>query len=122
MPVHRQYQVPCTGKGAARGNRQLKIGQIPAQDTAHRLNQFLRSAGAFRLNFRRFMLASLVGRGGRFFLVGILITIFGAQVEHAIDEYFDILAIAFVVLLVLGFIVIRFVMRPRATAADASTD
>ena len=68
------------------------------------------------------MLASLVGRGGRFFLVGILITIFGTQVEHAIDEYFDILAIAFVVLLVLGFIVIRFVMRPRATAADASTD
>ncbi len=79
-------------------------------------------AGAFRLNFRRFMLASLVGRGGRFFLVGILMTIFGAQVEAVIDEYFDVLAIAFVVLLILGFVVIRFVMRPRATAADASSD
>ena len=83
---------------------------------------FAIGAGAFRLNFRRFMLASLAGRGGRFFLVGILMTIFGAQVEAVIDEYFDILAIAFVVLLVLGFVVIRFVMRPRATAADASTD
>ena len=83
---------------------------------------FAIGAGAFRLNFRRFMLASLVGRGGRFFLVGLLITIFGTQVEAVVDEYFDVLAIAFVVLLILGFIVIRFVMRPRAAAADASSD
>ena len=83
---------------------------------------FAIGAGAFRLNFRRFMLASLMGRGGRFFLVGLLITIFGTQVEAVIDEYFDVLAIAFVVLLILGFIVIRFVMRPRAAAADASSD
>ena len=83
---------------------------------------FAIGAGAFRLNFRRFMLASLVGRGGRFFLVGLLVTIFGTQVEAVIDEYFDVLAIAFVVLLILGFIVIRFVMRPRAAAADASSD
>ena len=83
---------------------------------------FAIGAGAFRLNFRRFMLASAVGRAGRFFLVGFLITIFGTQVEAAIDEYFDVLAIAFVVLLILGFVVIRFVMRPRATAADASSD
>ena len=83
---------------------------------------FAIGAGAFRLNFRRFMLASLVGRGGRFFLVGLLVTIFGTQVEAVIEEYFDVLAIAFVVLLILGFIVIRFVMRPRAAAADASSD
>ena len=83
---------------------------------------FAIGAGAFRLNFRRFMLASLMGRGGRFFLVGFLITIFGTQVEAVVDEYFDVLAIAFVVLLILGFIVIRFVMRPRAAAADASSD
>ena len=83
---------------------------------------FAIGAGAFRLNFRRFMLASLLGRGGRFFLVGLLVTIFGTQVEAVIDEYFDVLAIAFVVLLILGFIVIRFVMRPRAAAADASSD
>ena len=83
---------------------------------------FAIGAGAFRLNFRRFMLASLMGRGGRFFLVGLLITIFGTQVEAVVDEYFDVLAIAFVVLLILGFIVIRFVMRPRAAAADASSD
>ncbi len=83
---------------------------------------FAIGAGAFRLNFRRFMLASLVGRGGRFFLVGLLITIFGTQVEAVIDEYFNVLAIAFVVLLILGFIVLRFVMRPRAAAADASSD
>ena len=73
---------------------------------------FAIGAGAFRLNFRRFMLASLIGRGGRFFLVGILITVFGTQIETIVDDYFDVLAIAFVVMLVMGVLVIRFVHAP----------
>ncbi len=78
---------------------------------------FAIGAGAFRLDFRRFMLASLLGRAGRFFLVGLLITIFGESIQTAIDEYLDILALAFVVLLVLGFFVIRFFTRQRRTAS-----
>ena len=76
---------------------------------------FAIGAGAFRLNFRRFMLASLIGRGGRFFLVGILITVFGTQIETIVDDYFDVLAIAFVVMLVMGVLVIRFVTRSPAS-------
>ena len=77
---------------------------------------FAIGAGAFRLDFRRFMLASLLGRAGRFFLVGLLITIFGEPIQQAIDDYLDILALAFVVLLVIGFIIIRIFVKPEPDA------
>ena len=83
---------------------------------------FAIGAGAFRLNFRRFMLASLIGRGGRFFLVGILITVFGTQIETIVDDYFDVLAIAFVVMLVMGVLVIRFVTRSPASPEASESE
>ena len=83
---------------------------------------FAIAAGAFQLDFRRFMLASLIGRGGRFFLVGLLVSVLGQQIEAAIEEYFDLLAIAFVLVLLLGFITIRLVLRARPPAAEAAPD
>ena len=83
---------------------------------------FAIGAGAFRLNFRRFMLASLIGRSGRFFLVGVLITVFGTQIETIVDDYFDVLAIAFVVVLVMGFLVIRFVTRSPASPEASGSE
>ena len=83
---------------------------------------FAIGAGAFRLHFRRFMLASLIGRGGRFFLVGVLITVFGTQIETIVDDYFDVLAIAFVVVLVMGFLVIRFVTRSPASSGASGSE
>lgn len=68
---------------------------------------FTISAGAFKINFWVFLLASIVSRSARFFLVGGLIYIFGSQIKSFIDRYFDLLAIAFTVLLVAGFIVIK---------------
>ena len=83
---------------------------------------FAIGAGAFRLSFKRFMLASLLGRAGRFFLVGLLIIAFGEQIQAAIDQYLDWLALAFVVLLVLGFVAVRFLARRRAPASDVAAD
>ena len=77
---------------------------------------FAIGAGAFHLNFRRFMLASLVGRAGRFFLVGLLITIFGEPIQAAIDDYLDVLALGFVVLLVVGFFVLKLLVKPGRDA------
>jgi membrane protein YqaA with SNARE-associated domain len=71
---------------------------------------FTISAGAFKINIAVFLLASLVSRSARFFLVGGLIHIFGAQIQWFIDRYFDLLAVAFTVLLVAGFVVIKFVL------------
>ena len=67
---------------------------------------FTISAGAFEINFTVFIIASAVSRAARFFLVGGLIYIFGPKIQAFIDKYFNILAIAFVVLLVAGFAII----------------
>jgi membrane protein YqaA with SNARE-associated domain len=53
-------------------------------------------------------LASLIGRSLRFFLVATFFYFLGPQIKVYIDKYFDIFAIAFMVLLIGGFIVVRF--------------
>lgn len=69
---------------------------------------FTISAGAFKINFPVFLLASVISRSARFFLVAGLIYIFGEQIRTFIEKYFNILAVIFVLLLVVGFILIGF--------------
>ena len=68
---------------------------------------FTISAGMFNINFPVFVFASLVSRSARFFLVGGLIFIFGPRIQVFIDKYFNILAVAFTILLIGGFILIK---------------
>ncbi len=69
---------------------------------------FTISAGAFNINFPVFIIASTISRSARFFLVGSLIYIFGPRIQTFIDKYFNILAVAFMVLLVAGFVIIKY--------------
>ena len=69
---------------------------------------FTISAGAFDVNLILFVLASIVSRAGRFFLVAGLIWKFGDPIKSFIDKYFNLLAIAFTVLLVGGFVGIKY--------------
>ena len=69
---------------------------------------FTISAGAFDVNIVLFVLASIVSRAGRFFLVAGLIWKFGDQIKGFIDKYFNLLAIAFTVLLIGGFVGIKY--------------
>jgi len=71
---------------------------------------FTISAGAFRINFPVFLFASLVSRSARFFLVGGLIYRFGPRIQTFIGKYFNILAIAFTVLLLAGFVAIKYLL------------
>jgi len=71
---------------------------------------FTIAAGVFRIDFLEFVLASTVGRAGRFFLVAGLIRIFGPPIRVFIDKYFNLLSILFVVLLVGGFAVVKWLM------------
>ena len=71
---------------------------------------FTISAGVFQINFLVFIIASFVSRSARFFLVGGLIYTFGSQIQGFIDKYFNILATAFTVLLVTGFIIIKYLL------------
>lgn len=69
---------------------------------------FTITAGMFKINFPVFILASAVSRSARFFIVGGLIFLFGSSIQRFIDRYFDLLAVSFTVLLVGGFILIKY--------------
>lgn len=71
---------------------------------------FTITAGAFELNFTTFLLASLVSRSARFFLVAAFIWKFGAPVKHYIDKYFNVITIVFMILLVGGFVLIKYLL------------
>ena len=71
---------------------------------------FTITAGVFHINFLVFIIASFVSRSARFFLVAGLIYVFGPQIQTFIDRYFNILATAFTVLLVAGFIIIKYLL------------
>lgn len=67
---------------------------------------FTLSAGVFAINFLVFVVASVLSRGLRFFLVAGLIRVFGPPISRFIDRYFNLLTLAFGALLVLGFVAI----------------
>jgi membrane protein YqaA with SNARE-associated domain len=69
---------------------------------------FTIAAGAFQVSFPTLVIASALSRPARFFLVGGLIYLFGPRVKTFIDKYFDWLTIAFVILLILGFVLIKY--------------
>lgn len=69
---------------------------------------FTITGGAFNVNLFLFIIASIIGRAGRFFLVAFLIWKFGKQIESFIDKYFNWLAIGFTFLLIGGFVGIKY--------------
>lgn len=72
---------------------------------------FTISAGAANASFGVFMLASIIGRSIRFFAVGTLIYIFGERIKNFIDKYFNWLSILFMILLIGGFVLVKYVFH-----------
>ncbi len=68
---------------------------------------FTITAGVCSVPLMTLVLASIVGRGGRFFLVALVIYFVGPKAKPFIEKYFNTLATAFFVLLVAGFIAIK---------------
>lgn len=64
---------------------------------------FTIAGGAFKINFKVFVLASLVSRSLRFMAEGVLLYIFGDSIRDFLFQWFNWISIAFVVLLVGGF-------------------
>lgn len=70
---------------------------------------FTIAAGVFDMNLWGFIVASIAGRGGRFFLVAALIRIFGDRAKQLIDKHFNVLTLIFTVLLIGGFLLIKLI-------------
>ena len=71
---------------------------------------FTIAGGVFRIDVPTFLLASVLSRSARFFAVASLFFFFGPPIKRFIDRYFNLLAIAFTVLLIGGFVVIRYLL------------
>ncbi|MDR1942402.1 MAG: DedA family protein [Endomicrobium sp.] len=69
------------------------------------------TAGMFKISLPVLFIASLLGRGGRFFAVALALRLFGDKIQHTIEKYFNILSSVFLVLLIAGFFVIKFFIK-----------
>lgn len=68
---------------------------------------FTIAAGVCKINIWTFIAASALSRSGRFFIVAGLVYLFGPKVKNFIDKYFNILSIAFVIILIGSFLLIK---------------
>lgn len=69
---------------------------------------FTITAGLFRISLPVFIVASVLGRGLRFFIVAILLNTYGNRVKNIVERYFSILSFIFLGLLIAGFVVLKF--------------
>lgn len=68
------------------------------------------ASGAVSLDPVVFILASILSRGGRFFLVAAILWKFGPPVRDLVERHFAAATIAFFALLIGGFVAIRYVV------------
>lgn len=68
---------------------------------------FTIAGGLFHINFFVFVIASILGRGMRFFAVAYLMKIFGEQIGRLAFKYFNLLTLA-VGIVIIGFIAYKF--------------
>jgi len=86
---------------------------------------FTISSGAFRMNFRKFIIASLLSRSSRFFIVASFIWLVSPYIKDIIPEEkwptaINIFSFAFVVLLIGGFIAVKLFAGKKKEAESLS--
>ncbi len=68
---------------------------------------FTVAAGVFAISIPTLILASIVGRGGRFFAVGAIIRFFGPKAKPFLEKNFELATILLLVLFFAGFAAIK---------------
>jgi len=71
---------------------------------------FTIAAGAFKIDFLIFVIASTGARAARFFMVAWLMYKFGPQFKVLLEKYFNLFTIVFFILLVLGLFVLKVIL------------
>lgn len=72
---------------------------------------FTIAAGVCKVNLWIFILASMLSRSARFFIVATIIRLGGEPAKKFIDRYFNLLTVIFVILLIAGFLLIKLCLR-----------
>ena len=71
---------------------------------------FTITSGVFEINFLMFMVASIISRGARFFLLSALIWKYGPGIKDFIDKNFNLVAIGITALVIIGFVAIKYLI------------
>ena len=69
---------------------------------------FTVAAGVFAISIPTLILASIVGRGGRFFLVGAVIRFFGPKAKPFLEKNFELATVLLLGLFIAGFAAIKY--------------
>jgi membrane protein YqaA with SNARE-associated domain len=68
---------------------------------------FTVSGGAFQIDLTMFTLASVIGRGARFFLIAYLLWKFGETIKIFIEKYFNMIAIGISLIFIGVFVALK---------------
>ncbi len=71
---------------------------------------FTIAAGVFKIHLLELVIASVIGRSARFFIEAGLIYFYGVKIKYFIDKYFNLLVTLFFILLVLGFVAVKYLL------------
>ena len=66
-------------------------------------------AGIFSISLHALFFASILGRGGRFFIVAAALKFFGKKIQNTVEKYFNILSMLLLVLLIAGFFALKYI-------------
>lgn len=71
---------------------------------------FTVTGGVFDLNLAMFLLASVISRGARYFLLSFLLWKYGSPIKLFFEKYFNLLALGFTASLVCAIVFIKYVI------------
>ena len=74
---------------------------------------FAISAGILNLDRRTFILASIVGRGARFFMIGGLIFVYGEEIEEFIDTNLEVVTVSATAVVVVAAVIAAIIIQRR---------
>jgi len=66
------------------------------------------SAGAFSINLPIFIIASILGRGLRFYMISTLVWFFGDTIKAMLDKYFNLFIIILTIIFCLSYFLIGY--------------
>ncbi|MCS7090170.1 MAG: YqaA family protein [Verrucomicrobiota bacterium] len=89
-------------------NRNAFVAILSAAFTPIPYKVFTVAAGVCGVNLWTLVVASILGRSGRFFLVGGAVYLFGPHVKTWIERYFDWVAWAVLILAIGGFLALKY--------------
>lgn len=67
------------------------------------------TAGAFKVNWLVFIIASAISRGIRFFVIATLIYYFGETARTFLEKRFNLVVTGSLILVILGFVILKYV-------------